>query len=551
MVIPPMDLGLSARHVVTQKDGFEAPLNFGVPWASPWKEFATSVYDFFAGPRPAKDSELLSKSAFRVDWVRGRTSASAFAASSLWHVAAVLILILPIWGFLPQPEHTLAPVQIEVTYVPAQDLPPVTLPAAPKPKPSAPSKRIEPEKTTPADFGADAYHPRQTILSVPVEMTHPRQTLIQPDAPKTAPKIDAQLPNMVQWSSPVVPRPQLQLTPTAVAPAARQRAVRDVAIPEVPNEEKNPADLNIASTPVVNFQPQIPLSAAAAVAAQRQTRTDAAAAPEIGGSTNDENLHRLIALSATPGPPAPEIKVPEENLAARVSISPEGKKPGARDASGSAAGGGAPGGAQPGSNSAGLGSAGSLPAAVSVTGGNRAGGIAPALNAGKLNLKPAAPDFTAPARKGPSVTGAIPPNTPPEKILSGKEVYTLNINLPNFTSSIGSWILNFAQLEEPDGPPYRAKGQLSGPAPLEKIDPKYPPDLIKDHVEGDVVLYAIIRKDGSVDGIQLVHSVDPQLDKNAMEAFAHWKFRPGSRDGTPVDLEAVVYIPFRFRPAAP
>lgn len=170
------------------------------------------------------------------------------------------------------------------------------------------------------------------------------------------------------------------------------------------------------------------------------------------------------------------------------------------------------------------------------------------MNAGKLNLKPGVGDLTAPARKGPSVTGTIAPNTAPEKILLGKEVYTLNINLPNFTSSTGSWIVNFAELDEAEGPGYRPKGQLSGPVPIEKTDPKYPPDLIKDHVEGDVVLYAVIRKDGSVDSIQLVHSVDPQLDKSAMEAFARWKFRPGAREGSPVDLEAVVYIPFRYRP---
>ena len=525
--------------------------NLEVAWESRWQEFGTSVYDFFAGPRPLKDSAIPAGSAFRVDWVRGRLPASAFAASSLWHFAVILLLILPIWGFLPQPEHTVQPPNIEVTYVPAQDLPHISLPA-PKPKPSAPAKKVEVVSKPAGESGADAYHPRQTILSVPVQVTHPRQTLIQPDAPKTAPKIDAQLPDMVQWADPAIPKPQLQLSPAAAAPSLRRRAVRDIAVPEVPNSEKNPADLNIASSPAVNFQPQMPVSASSAVAARRQVRTDATAAPDIGGSAGDENLHRLIALSATPGPPAPEIKVPQENLAARISISPEGKKPGTPGASGNAREtAGTSGGTQPGNNTGGLGADNSLPAAVSITGGSHAGGIAPAPNAGRLSLKPAVPDLTAPTRRGPSVVGKIAPNTPPEEILVGKEVYTLNINLPNFTSVAGSWILNFAQLEEPAGPPYHSSGKLSGPVPVEKTDPKYPPDMIKDHVEGEVVLYAIIRKDGSVDSIQVVHSVDPQLDKNAMEAFARWKFRPGARDGVPVDLEAVVYIPFRYRPPAP
>jgi TonB family protein len=547
-----MDLGLNPTYAVKREGASALPLrNLEITWESPWHEFVTSLVDFFAGPRPAKDSELPPDRVFRVDWVRGRLPGRAFAASSLWHVAAVLILILPIWGLLPQPEHTLPPVQIEVTYVPAQYLPHISLPA-PKPRPSAPAKQAEAE-TKPTDApGADAYHPRQTILSIPVQVTHPRQTLIQPDAPKTAPKIDTQLPNMVQWDTPAPPKPQLQLSPTAAAPTIRQRMVRDIAIPEVANSEKSPAALNMASTSVVNPRPQLAMSAtSAAVATQRQTRKDTTAAPEIGAAPSDANLHRLIALSATPGPPAPEISVPQENLAARISISPEGKKPGTPGSSGHGReSGGSTGGAPtaPGaSGSGGIADASSLPAGVNISGG-RAGGIAPSASATReLNLKPAAPPFSASTRKGPSVVGTIAPNTPPERILYGKEVYTLNMNLPNLTSVAGSWILNFAQLDEPDVPPFSTKGQLSGPVPVEKMDPKYPPQLIKEHVEGEVILYAVIRKDGSVGNIQLVHGVDPELDKDAMEAFAHWKFRPGARDGVPVDLEAVVYIPFRYR----
>ena len=62
-------------------------------------------------------------------------------------------------------------------------------------------------------------------------------------------------------------------------------------------------------------------------------------------------------------------------------------------------------------------------------------------------------------------------------------------------------------------------------------------------------MYAIIRKDGSVDSIQLLKGVEPRLNQNAMEALARWKFRPAEKRGAPVELEAVVTIPFRI--AAP
>jgi TonB family protein len=544
-----MDLGLNPAPAVDAEENLAA-YNLGVVWESPWQEFRTSLRDFFFGARPEKEGGLPPDRPLRVDWVRGRVPCRAFLASCLWHAAAILILILPIWGFLPQAEHTLTPVQIEVTYFPAKDLPPISLPR-PVARTAARAKKAADSAKPDNPPGADAYHPRQTILSVPVKVTHPRQTLIQPDVPLNAPKVDVQLPNMVQWATAAPPKPQLQLSPTAAAPKVKERAVRDIAVPEVANNEKNAGALNIAAAPVVNFQPQMPMSSMAAVAQQRQTHTDSAAAPEIGASANDPSLHRLIALSATPGPPAPQVSVPQENLAARISISPAGKSSGTP-------GGSANGGSTNGPSSAGAaatagtsgagavaGNANSLPAAISVSGGNsRPGGIAQ----GRLNLKTAAPDLAAPSRRGSSMARAIDPNVPPEKILSGKEVYTLDVNLPNLTSVAGSWVLNFAQLDDGDGPPLKPKGQLSGPVPLQKMDPKYPPELIKQHVEGQVILYAIIGKDGAVRNIQLVHSIEPELDKDAMEALSHWKFRPGTRDGAPVELEAVIYIPFRYRP---
>lgn len=116
--------------------------------------------------------------------------------------------------------------------------------------------------------------------------------------------------------------------------------------------------------------------------------------------------------------------------------------------------------------------------------------------------------------------------------------------MPNLNSATGSWILNFSELRMNGDGPRMASSDLSGPVPVRKVDPKYPPLLINDRVEGEVVLYAVIRSDGSVDSIQLIRGIDEQLDANAMDALSQWKFRPASKQGTPVDLEAIVHIPF-------
>ena len=537
-------------------------LDLGIEWTSAWEEFWSSVGGFFAGPRAPKDSELPTDSDLRVDWVRGKNSGWAFAASSVWHVIVVVLAVLPIWGFLPATAGSLAPIQIEVTWNAAQDLPPIHLPA---PAPAAPNQLRNAIPATkvlkdqpPAQDGSDAFHPRQTILSMPVRVTHPRQTLMEPAAPMTPPKVEPDLPNIVEWATAGMPRLQLEFSPSPAAPKIRQRSANQAAAPEVANLEKNSGPLNIAASPVVNLAPQMPMTPMAAAMAQpRRTREESnAAAPEVGAGAGEANLRSVIALSAAPAPPAPEVAIPEGNLAARVAISPSRQRGTPGGTGTGSSGEGAGGGNGVSASGRGSGGTGSLPAAVSVSG---ASGHATVSGGGDLRASPlrarlvlkpvgSLPDKPEPTvpRKGPASVADLGPNEPPEKILSGKEVYTLDVNLPNLTSASGSWILNFAQLDEEASAFNKPKGALSGPVPVHKVDPKYPPATVRENIEGEVVLYAIIRADGSVDSIQLVRKLDSRLDIYAIQALAQWKFRPATRDGAPVDVEAVVHIPFRY-----
>jgi protein TonB len=66
-----------------------------------------------------------------------------------------------------------------------------------------------------------------------------------------------------------------------------------------------------------------------------------------------------------------------------------------------------------------------------------------------------------------------------------------------------------------------------------------------DRVEGTVVLYGIIRSDGSVGDVKILEGFDSILDENARTALEKWRFRPGTRNGVPVDVEVVVRVPFR------
>ena len=104
----------------------------------------------------------------------------------------------------------------------------------------------------------------------------------------------------------------------------------------------------------------------------------------------------------------------------------------------------------------------------------------------------------------PSDSGSAHANpkldVPPEKVLGSKHVYTLHVNMPNLTSASGSWVLNFAELDEMEC------GRISEIRGVRSVRGRFHcgrwirsirPSFALQHVEGEVVLYAVIRKDGT------------------------------------------------------
>ena len=146
----------------------------------------------------------------------------------------------------------------------------------------------------------------------------------------------------------------------------------------------------------------------------------------------------------------------------------------------------------------------------------------------------------------------------PDPRLAGRMVYTVAIQMPNVTSYSGSWIVWFAVREAGTGTAgtgARAEASPAAPAPairpplpLRKVDPKYIQSAVTDRVEGKVLLSAVIRKDGHVESVVLLHGLDDRLDRSAEEALAKWVFEPAIRNGSPVDVDAVFEIPFHLAP---
>jgi TonB family protein len=533
---------------------------FEVRWNSFHQSLGSSISALISGPSPRK----VVRGDFLGDcWVEGRIPRAAVIAAALWHI---VFLVAP-WPNLPTtPRKNPAFENFQLTWSgPINDFPPLKLSSAPAPAP--PSPRGDVAKPI-AREGAEAFHPRQRIFTDPVAPTHPRQTLINTAARIVPPKILPSLPNIVLLQQSAAPaKPRMELTEQMLAqlhPTEHRRAtVKAAPLPDVPAIDGAPAEITLAPTSNAPARPKLELNAGAAprIAQQRSSSNDAGPAPELARQNSiNANASTLIALSATPGPVAPSTP-PQGNLAARVSISPEGKQPGVLGGKPSPIennNGGVGGTAENIGGHASGNIAGTNSTAVSISGGNP---TPKNLSGLSVNPQPKIDSPTshklvsridtrariadAPERTGPPNFAALAPGAKPEQVFGAKKMYTMLVNMPNLNSATGSWILNFSELRSSSSAPHVTSADLSGPSPIKKSDPRYPPTLINQHVEGEVVLYAVIRADGSVDSVELVRGLDEQLDANAMEALSQWKFRPASRQGTPIDLEAIVHIPFR------
>ncbi len=78
---------------------------------------------------------------------------------------------------------------------------------------------------------------------------------------------------------------------------------------------------------------------------------------------------------------------------------------------------------------------------------------------------------------------------------------------------------------------------------VSKAPPQYPQDAKDQHIEGVVVMRAIIDKDGNVANLQLI-SGHPLLAPPAIEAVKRWKYQPYLLNGVPVEVETQITVNF-------
>ena len=78
---------------------------------------------------------------------------------------------------------------------------------------------------------------------------------------------------------------------------------------------------------------------------------------------------------------------------------------------------------------------------------------------------------------------------------------------------------------------------------LQEIKPLYPPLARQARIQGNVILHAIIDKEGKVAELQVV-SGHPLLVQSALDAVRQWRYKPTLLNGDPVEVDTTITVTF-------
>ena len=91
----------------------------------------------------------------------------------------------------------------------------------------------------------------------------------------------------------------------------------------------------------------------------------------------------------------------------------------------------------------------------------------------------------------------------------------------------------------------RVGGNVKPPELVQKVEPQYPAVARVAHVQGTVVIDAIISKDGRVISEHAIRG-PALLVPSALDAVKQWKYKPTYLNGQPVDLAMEVTVNFQM-----
>jgi TonB family protein len=85
------------------------------------------------------------------------------------------------------------------------------------------------------------------------------------------------------------------------------------------------------------------------------------------------------------------------------------------------------------------------------------------------------------------------------------------------------------------------------PEEVDRVIPRYPRGARNAGVQGAVVVRGIVRRDGTIDNVEVIKDLPFGLGDEARRAVSRWRFRPATYRGEPIDVYYTVTVNFKMQ----
>jgi TonB family protein len=85
------------------------------------------------------------------------------------------------------------------------------------------------------------------------------------------------------------------------------------------------------------------------------------------------------------------------------------------------------------------------------------------------------------------------------------------------------------------------------PQEIDRVVPRYPSAARRAGAAGAVVVRGIVRRDGTIDNVEIIKDLPHGLGDEARRAVSRWRFRPATYRGEPIDVYYTVTVNFRLQ----
>jgi TonB family protein len=110
---------------------------------------------------------------------------------------------------------------------------------------------------------------------------------------------------------------------------------------------------------------------------------------------------------------------------------------------------------------------------------------------------------------------------------------------------------SIVDLSPPSGTPLsigaKGSGHVNRPQLIHQVEARYTEYARENHLEGVCLIALIVDEHGLPQEIQVVQSLEPDLDQNAMYALSQYRFTPAMKKGRPVPVKITVEVNFRLQ----